>query len=249
MELSARHGGQEEEEEEEEEEKREEEEKQEEEEEETPADAGFCRICHPITGVIVSMLTLTIVTTGLFLSLVLCATWGAAPQGHRTPGSSGDELVERLQQCRTELHDLGLMLQTVTQDSRCRVCPGGWLWWRRHCYYFSVGLEENRQWSGSAEFCRGHNGSLVVIKDSAEMEFIQGVMNRFPHFPFLWVGLTDAQQEGRWLWGDGTDVQHYMPLAVDWDADHRDCADLRGGGSLFAADCDAYGPWVCVRES
>ncbi|XP_053271577.1 C-type lectin domain family 12 member B-like isoform X2 [Pleuronectes platessa] len=206
MELSARHGGQEEEEEEEEEEKREEEEKQEEEEEETPADAGFCRICHPITGVIVSMLTLTIVTTGLFLSLVLC-------------------------------------------DSRCRVCPGGWLWWRRHCYYFSVGLEENRQWSGSAEFCRGHNGSLVVIKDSAEMEFIQGVMNRFPHFPFLWVGLTDAQQEGRWLWGDGTDVQHYMPLAVDWDADHRDCADLRGGGSLFAADCDAYGPWVCVRES
>lgn len=35
---------------------------------------------------------------------------------------------------------------------------------------------------------------------------------------------------------------------VEWDSDHRDCADLRGGGSLFAADCDEYGPWACKKE-
>lgn len=34
-------------------------------------------------------------------------------------------------------------------------------------------------------------------------------------------------------------------LTVEWDTDHRDCADLRGGGRLFAASCDAYGPWTC----
>lgn len=38
-------------------------------------------------------------------------------------------------------------------------------------------------------------------------------------------------------------------LTVEWDADHRDCADLRGGGSLFAASCEAYGPWACQRDS
>lgn len=54
-------------------------------------------------------------------------------------------------------------------DSRCRVCPDGWLWWRSRCYFFSVGLQENRQWNESAEFCRKHNSSLVVIKDSGEM--------------------------------------------------------------------------------
>lgn len=54
-------------------------------------------------------------------------------------------------------------------DSRCGVCPVRWLWWRSRCYFFSVGLEENRQWNASAEFCQGHNSSLVVIEDSAEM--------------------------------------------------------------------------------
>lgn len=54
-------------------------------------------------------------------------------------------------------------------DSRCRLCPDGWLWWRSRCYFFSVGLQEDRQWNESAEFCRKHNSSLAVIKDSAEM--------------------------------------------------------------------------------
>lgn len=38
-------------------------------------------------------------------------------------------------------------------------------------------------------------------------------------------------------------------LIVEWDSDHRDCADLRGGGRFFAARCDASGPWLCKRDS
>ncbi|XP_070711186.1 CD209 antigen-like protein C [Pempheris klunzingeri] len=186
---------------------------------------------------------------GLVLCLVLFVTGKAAPGVDQTFRTSGKDLREQLQQCRRERRDLNRMLHKVTQGSRCSVCPGGWLWWRGHCYFFSVGLQEHLRWNESAEFCQRHNSSLAVITDSAEMEFIQGVMETFPRFPFLWVGLTDAKQEGQWLWCDGTDIQHYMPLTVEWDADHRDCADLRGGGSFFAASCEAYGPWACKRDS
>lgn len=54
-------------------------------------------------------------------------------------------------------------------DPRCSLCPAGWSWWRSHCYFFSLGLQENRPWNESAEFCQQHDSSLVVIKDSAEM--------------------------------------------------------------------------------
>ncbi|XP_039865744.1 CD209 antigen-like protein C isoform X2 [Simochromis diagramma] len=175
----------------------------------------------------------------------LAVILAAAPEASQT---SRQELLEQLQQCQKQQRDVNLMLHTVTQDSRCRLCPEKWLWWMGRCYFFSVGLQENRQWNESAEFCRRHNSSLVVIEDSAEMDFIQGVMRNFSQVPFLWVGLTDAKQEGQWLWGDGRAVQHYMQVMVEWDSDHRDCADLRGGTSLFAADCEEYGPWACKKE-
>lgn len=54
-------------------------------------------------------------------------------------------------------------------DPGCSLCPAGWLWWRDRCYFFSEGLSEELGWKESAEFCRRHNSSLVVIEDPAEM--------------------------------------------------------------------------------
>ncbi|XP_030018363.1 CD209 antigen-like protein C [Sphaeramia orbicularis] len=212
---------------------------------ETPA--GSCQTCQVMAGISVAMATVFMMT-----ALLLCplwATWTAKPELDLPSEWSEHELVERLQRCQTEKHDLNHMLHTVTEDSRCRLCPAGWMWWRSHCFFFSVGLEENLKWNESAGFCHRHNSSLAVIRDPAEMEFIEGVMKTFPVFPFLWVGLTDSEQEGQWMWSDGTDIQHHMKLTVEWDADHRDCADLRGNRTLFASDCDTHGPWVCKKKS
>ncbi|KAM6959744.1 natural killer cells antigen CD94-like [Tautogolabrus adspersus] len=191
-----------------------------------------------------------ILVMGLLWCLIFFVWCTKAPEeDHQTPQTPLNQLTDHLQRCQRERQDLTRMLHAATQDSRCSLCPEGWLWWRSHCYFFSVGLQENLRWNESAEFCKRHNSSLIVIKNYAEMEFIQGVMRSFLKYPFLWVGLTDAKQEGGWLWWDGEDIQHYMPLTVEWDSDHRDCADLRGGGSLFAANCESYGPWTCKKDS
>ncbi|XP_076015858.1 CD209 antigen-like protein 2 [Genypterus blacodes] len=208
--------------------------------EQTPAGVQMCQNCQLILRLTVVIATVVLVI-GLVVGLALVGTRTAAPEKDPTNKPPGEE---PLKQCQRERRDVTLMLHRVTQDSRCGVCPRLWRWWRGHCYFFSVGLEENLRWHESAQFCRRHNSSLAVIEDSAEMDFIQGVMRTFSRLPFLWVGLTDAQQEGRWLWLDGTGIKQYMLLDIKWDADYRDCADLRGGGSLFAVECDAFGPWT-----
>ncbi|KAM4714757.1 natural killer cells antigen CD94-like [Anableps anableps] len=208
-------------------------------------DAKSSKKLHLPFGGAVAIAAISLLTV-IILSSVLFAIWGAARE--EDPTSKKTQL-ENLQQCQIEHQDLKMMLHLASQDSRCCLCPEGWLWWRRHCYFFSVGLQENRRWNESAEFCQEHNSSLVVIKDCAEMDFLQGVMSNATKFPFLWVGLTDSQQEGRWLWLSGREIQDHLPVAVQWDSDDRDCADLRGGGTLFAADCEAYGPWACKSES
>ncbi|XP_041635685.1 CD209 antigen-like protein C [Cheilinus undulatus] len=218
-------------------------------EREAPEDTRCCHKCK-MTACLAVTLSTVILIVGLLLCLGLFVWWTKAPkEDKQTLKPAVSQYQDRLQQCKKERNDLTLMLHAATEDSRCRLCPDGWLWWNSSCYFFSVGRQENLKWNESAEFCRQHNSSLTVIKGSAEMEFIQSVMRTFPRFPFLWVGLTDAQQESQWMWWDGMHVQHYMSLTVEWDANHRDCADLRGGGSLFAADCEEYGPWTCKKDS
>lgn len=54
-------------------------------------------------------------------------------------------------------------------DSSLDWCPAGWSWWSGRCFFFSVGLMEDRQWNHSAEFCQQQGSSLAVITDTAEM--------------------------------------------------------------------------------
>ncbi|XP_030630841.1 C-type lectin domain family 12 member B-like [Chanos chanos] len=160
-----------------------------------------------------------------------------------------DDKDRQILEYRLELHRINLLLQNITHDPRCQLCPQRWHWSWGHCYYFSVGLEENRKWAESAEYCIHHNASLVVIQENREKEFIMEKMRRFPVMPFLWIGLTDFQEEGQWLWQDGTALHNYTEESVQWNSEHRNCADLRGDGSLFAADCESYGPWLCEKPA
>ncbi|XP_028973562.2 CD209 antigen-like protein C isoform X2 [Esox lucius] len=182
---------------------------------------------------------------------VLKATAPGIHNEAKDSGNEAAEAMERLYQCHVDLRRVTASLYGITQDPRCRLCPENWLWKSGHCYFFSVGLEEDQTWGHSAEFCRQNNASLAFIGDHDEMELIQEVMRGFPRLPFLWVGLTDAREEGQWVWWDGNKLQ--LPInpetEVEWDSENRDCADLRGDGCFFAVDCQAYGPWVCEREA
>ncbi|KAL7869486.1 hypothetical protein AOLI_G00134740 [Acnodon oligacanthus] len=150
-------------------------------------------------------------------------------------------------QLREDLQKLTAMLHHTTKDSRCQLCPKRWHWFWGHCYFFSVGLEKDRKWTESVNYCREHNASLAVIQDATEMQFVLGHMMTFSEMPFLWLGLTDSQEEGVWIWQNGTSFHKHSFIKLQWNSEERDCADLRGNGNVFAADCKVYGPWLCKK--
>ncbi|XP_031440631.2 C-type lectin domain family 4 member E-like [Clupea harengus] len=53
-------------------------------------------------------------------------------------------------------------------------------------------------WTESRDACVTIGGHLVIINSQQEMDFLKA--KRENH----WIGLTDAQEEGKWRWVDNT---------------------------------------------
>ncbi|XP_053386669.1 C-type lectin lectoxin-Lio3-like [Mercenaria mercenaria] len=63
---------------------------------------------------------------------------------------------------------------------------------------------EKMNWDAAKEHCQDLGGRLADIKSQEEEEFVErfvsGVNNQ------LWLGATDRESEGTFLWQDGTSI-------------------------------------------
>ncbi|KAI3376174.1 hypothetical protein L3Q82_016698, partial [Scortum barcoo] len=54
------------------------------------------------------------------------------------------------------------------------------------------------------EHCQNRGGNLASVHSFNEYQFIQNMIQRITHtFPDTWLGGSDAEQEGTWLWSNG----------------------------------------------
>ncbi|XP_068583425.1 C-type lectin domain family 6 member A-like isoform X2 [Cebidichthys violaceus] len=77
-------------------------------------------------------------------------------------------------------------------------CPQGWLMFGSSCYYIS---SQRRSWDGSRQDCVQRDADLVIINSKQEQAFLTGFTMS------AWVGMTDREEEGTWIWVDGTPVK------------------------------------------
>uniref|UniRef100_A0A8C4NNA8 C-type lectin domain-containing protein n=1 Tax=Dicentrarchus labrax TaxID=13489 RepID=A0A8C4NNA8_DICLA len=81
----------------------------------------------------------------------------------------------------------------------------------RQCYYFSI---SSLTWSESRDECRQKEGDLVQI-DSREEEKMNSEWDMF------WIGLTDSEKEGTWLWVDGSPLNESLTFWIHGEPDNR----------------------------
>ncbi|KAJ8353080.1 hypothetical protein AAFF_G00110570, partial [Aldrovandia affinis] len=87
-----------------------------------------------------------------------------------------------------------------SQKRVCRPCPEGWKQRNSTCYYFSI---ESKIWQGSRSDCLKQGADLVIIESEGEWEFI----SKHTRGDYYWIGLSDSETDGTWLWVDGTPLQ------------------------------------------
>ncbi|XP_041123746.1 CD209 antigen-like protein C [Polyodon spathula] len=98
---------------------------------------------------------------------------------------------------------------TSSKERVCKACPQNWELFNGKCYYFST---DKMNWNSSRDNCTSLGGHLVIIESDGEQGFLSykawnitkeaniGKEEAQSH----WIGLTDADTEGTWLWVDGT---------------------------------------------
>uniref|UniRef100_A0A665T725 C-type lectin domain-containing protein n=1 Tax=Echeneis naucrates TaxID=173247 RepID=A0A665T725_ECHNA len=74
-------------------------------------------------------------------------------------------------------------------------CPESWLMFSSSCYYIS---SQRRSWHDSRQDCLQRGADLVIINNRQEQNFLIGFSM------VAWIGMTDREMEGTWIWVDGT---------------------------------------------
>ncbi|XP_067338398.1 hepatic lectin-like [Channa argus] len=125
---------------------------------------------------------------------------------------------------------------TVT-DEPCQKCEEGWELHGGKFYYFS---NKPSSWKQSREECVHHGGDLVKIDSREEQSFLEkhlrNKMNESEDK--FWIGLTDSQEEDRWLWVDGSELNTSLTF---WSGNEPDNWSGSNGENRDGEDCVRMG--------
>ncbi|PWA28181.1 hypothetical protein CCH79_00021047, partial [Gambusia affinis] len=106
-------------------------------------------------------------------------------------------------------------------------------------YYFST---TKSSWTDSRRSCIDRGSDLVKIDSREEQMFLEIRVRDLMEDDLekFWIGLTDSEEEGRWLWVDGSpldkSLMFWMPWEPnDWKMEYQAGEDCGGMGKMGGA--------------
>nr|XP_040036509.1 ladderlectin-like [Gasterosteus aculeatus aculeatus] len=134
---------------------------------------------------------------------------------------------------------------------RSTYCCAGWFPFHGRCFRYNPTA---LSWAAAERSCQALGGNLASIHNLLEYHAVQYVVMRACHRNRpTWVGGSDAQEEKKWLWTDGSPFDY-----VFWSAGEpnnhggkQHCLRMNHGGDLAWDDvqCWVKAPSVCAKRS
>ncbi|XP_041867593.1 C-type lectin domain family 7 member A-like [Melanotaenia boesemani] len=141
-------------------------------------------------------------------------------------------------------------------------CEAGWEPHGEKCYYFNT---TKSSWNDSRDGCKLKGGDLVKIDSREEQKFLEARLREKMEEAEdkFWIGLTDSEEEGRWLWVDGSSLDTCLSF---WsinepdnfegeNPDGEDCARMgeKGGAAdlkcWFDRNCNVPQKSICEKAA
>ena len=105
---------------------------------------------------------------------------------------------------------LGLALGAVSPSDDPQVklergsCPMFWYSFNNRCYKY---IATDMDWADAELHCVSEGANLVSVHSKGEDHFVKSLIKNYdPTEGYTWIGLSDTQKEGRWMWSDGSAV-------------------------------------------
>ncbi|XP_054471972.1 CD209 antigen-like protein E isoform X4 [Anoplopoma fimbria] len=126
-----------------------------------------------------------------------------------------------------------------------------WILFSSSCYLLS---EESASWDESRQDCRDKGSDLVIVDTLEEQEFLSSIIRKL-----TWIGLSDRDNEGTWIWIDGTplsDTVKYWNEPPNNGGGHpqsgeQDCVQIvvrrNPRGNWNDLRCDKSRQWICEK--
>ncbi|XP_028990872.1 CD209 antigen-like protein E [Betta splendens] len=197
------------------------------------------------------------------LLLVLCALLLAAAVGlclvcidNLKNRKELDEIQERVKgferKLQTSMNENEALRKNLTAKS-CPTCEPDWDQHGESCYYFS---SRRLTWDESRTACKRRGADLVQINSEEEQRFLENKVRgkMIIDEDKFWIGLTDSEAEGRWLWVDDSPLNESLSFWYGKEPDNwtgrnpagEDCA--RMGIKEGATDLKCWFDTSCVKN-
>nr|XP_011422437.3 macrophage mannose receptor 1 isoform X2 [Crassostrea gigas] len=119
------------------------------------------------------------------------------------------------------------------------VCMPGWVPHQKLCFLFNIRFKYN--WFQANNFCRASGGNLVSIYGGTFTNFVNSYLDELQTagIDSFWIGLTDNNRTGPWMWTNGGNIAHYQ----HWPGNHAATNTPNRQDCSFINTADGNGYW------
>ncbi|XP_062865245.1 CD209 antigen-like protein C [Trichomycterus rosablanca] len=167
--------------------------------------------------------------------------------------TSYKDLIKEKDQLQTSYKDLIKEKEQLQKENyKCVVSNLEQMWrykFGSSLYYFSPGRKD---WTESRKDCRDRNADLVIINSLDELNFIMENLV----CEHVWVGLSQAPNEGKWTWVDGTELntnsEYWSSGQPDNHKNSEDCGEVWNTATMTKLNdrnCSYKQMWICEKSA